>query len=357
MSTPTVPIQFVHRALRAATRTGVDVHELLRGTGVSPDLVANARSRVTVGQATRVARRLWRLTDDEMFGAGPHPVPRGTFRMVSLGVIHSPDLRTALQRICEFSAVLPGMPTISAAMGPEHTVVCVEHTGLRDPEHLVVDLMVGLVQRLSAWLVGQRVKPLKLELPYPSPEDPADYDRIFGARPTFGAARAALTFDSALLAAPVIRTEAEMLAWVRNSPGDLLARRDYGSTLADQVRRILEYPLVSSTPSARPVPWPTPEEVAARLNLSLQHLRRRLRAEGTSMSVIREEILRDAAVASLAAGREPVADLATRLGFSEPSAFRRAFRRWTGNPPGSYRPPRPSATIANHGPPGRTVRA
>ncbi|GAA5151084.1 AraC family transcriptional regulator [Pseudonocardia eucalypti] len=340
VSTSTVPIQFVHRALQAAVRAGVDVNELLRGTGVAPDLVVHARSRVTVGQAARVARRLWRLTDDEMFGAGPHPVPRGTFRMVALGVIHSPDLRTALQRTCEFSAVLPGLPTISASMGPERTVVCLDHTGLRDPEHLVVDLMVGVVQRFTAWLVGQRIKPLALELPYPSPEDPADYDRVFGARPRFDAERAALTFDSALLAAPVIRTEAEMLDWVRNSPGDLLARRDYGSSLADQVRRIMEYPLVSAGAPvpARPVPWPAPEEVAARLNLSLQHLRRRLRAEGTSMSVIREEILRDAAVAALASGREPVTDLAIRLGFSEPSAFRRAFRRWTGTPPGSYRP-------------------
>jgi AraC-like DNA-binding protein len=43
-------------------------------------------------------------------------------------------------------------------------------------------------------------------------------------------------------------------------------------------------------------------------------------------------------VAALREGRVPIEELAARLGFSEPSAFHRAFRRWTGGTPGSYRP-------------------
>ena len=80
------------------------------------------------------------------------------------------------------------------------------------------------------------------------------------------------------------------------------------------------------------------EDIAKRLNVSAQHLRRLLREEGTSFREIKEEILRDEAIASLVRGRETVEALSDRLGFSEPSAFRRAFRRWTGSPPGSYRP-------------------
>jgi AraC-like DNA-binding protein len=81
----------------------------------------------------------------------------------------------------------------------------------------------------------------------------------------------------------------------------------------------------------------TIDDVAKRLTVSAQHLRRLLRDEGTSFREIREEILRDEAISSLVRGGETVEELSDRLGFSEPSAFRRAFRRWTGNPPGSYR--------------------
>src|SRR5579875_2663979 len=100
--------------------------------------------------------------------------------------------------------------------------------------------------------------------------------------------------------------------------------------ISDQVRHLLERGLGGE--------WPSSEQVAAGLAVSLQHLRRRLREEGTSISQIREQILRDAAIASLAGGQEPVNELSARLGFSEPSAFRRAFRRWTGKPPSAYRP-------------------
>ncbi len=72
------------------------------------------------------------------------------------------------------------------------------------------------------------------------------------------------------------------------------------------------------------------------LSVSAPHLRRLLRQEGTSLGQLREEVLRDAAIAGLRRG-ESVDDLSARLGFSEPSAFRRAFKRWTGSTPRSFR--------------------
>jgi len=66
-------------------------------------------------------------------------------------------------------------------------------------------------------------------------------------------------------------------------------------------------------------------------------LRRQLASEGTSVRAIRDEVLRDAAVSALAHGDLPMAAIARHLGFSEASAFTRAFRRWTGSAPSDYR--------------------
>jgi AraC-like DNA-binding protein len=77
--------------------------------------------------------------------------------------------------------------------------------------------------------------------------------------------------------------------------------------------------------------------VARRLSISPQHVRRRLRDEGTSVGAIKGELLRDAAIAGLARG-VAVDELSSRLGFSEASAFRRAFKRWTGSTPAAYQP-------------------
>jgi AraC-like DNA-binding protein len=67
-------------------------------------------------------------------------------------------------------------------------------------------------------------------------------------------------------------------------------------------------------------------------------LQRTLRAEfGTSVREIRDATLRDEAIESLESEKESLTDLSCRLGFSEVSAFTRAFRRWTGSSPAQYR--------------------
>ena len=65
--------------------------------------------------------------------------------------------------------------------------------------------------------------------------------------------------------------------------------------------------------------------------------RRRLEAEGTTFQTIKDELRRDTAIHRLSHGSSSVTAIAAELGFQEPSAFRRAFKKWTGKTPGDYR--------------------
>jgi AraC-like DNA-binding protein len=76
--------------------------------------------------------------------------------------------------------------------------------------------------------------------------------------------------------------------------------------------------------------------VAKRLAVSERTLRRRLHEEGTSFSEVRQRELQRRAEAMLAERRLSQAEIAFCLGFSEMSAFNRAFRRWTGRSPGAW---------------------
>ena len=169
-----------------------------------------------------------------------------------------------------------------------------------------------------------------VDLPSAAPPHAAEYPLIYGVAPAFAAPRAAITFDSRYLRAPVVRGEDELFAFIRNAPNGLLFRQDYHPGTSSRVRKAIE-----RRGAAEAV---TGDDVANRLHVSAQHLRRLLRDEGTSFRHIKEAILRDEAIAALVGGRETIEELSDRLGFSEPSAFRRAFHRWTGSPPGSYRP-------------------
>lgn len=329
MPEPTVPREFVQRTLRLASRRGLEATPLLLAAGIPLDFGTNPSSRVTVEQLSRITREIWLVTDDELFGLGRHPIPRGTLRMVCLALVHAPDLRSALLRFRDFTAVLPGVPSITVEVDDHAARVGMDVSVLEDPEHLGTELFLAVVHRVLGWFIGRRLALLSIELPYPPPRRIDEYSAVFGRVPVFDAAGAGFSFAPALLDAPLIRSEQELLDWIRHAPNDLYATRDWGSTIADRARAVLEQGLRGT--------WPTSEEVATRLAFSLPHLRRLLREEGTSLSAIREDLLRDAAIASLALGEESTDALAARLGFSEASAFRRAFRRWTGSSPGAYR--------------------
>ncbi|MBO0840327.1 MAG: AraC family transcriptional regulator [Sciscionella sp.] len=328
----TVPIHFVQRLLRVADRRGLDLKPLLRKAGIPADIAEQPMARVTIEQAAVLTRGLYRITGDEMFGLGP-PLPLGTVEFMALAIIHAPDLRTILTRMAHATTtVVPGAPGLCVEFGDRVTVLRVDVSQLDDPEHLGVDVLIAFVHRFIGWLIGRRIPLLSLEFPYTEPPYATDYDRIYGRAPTFDPNAGdvvTLSLDSALLDAPIVRDEDDLLDFMRHQPIAWLGTRDYGSSTADRVRKVLERGLRGD--------WPTPEEIAARLTVSAQHLRRLLRAEHTSITAIRAEILRDEAIASLARGDEPVDALAVRLGFSEASALRRAFRRWTGSPLSAYR--------------------
>ncbi|KQY07275.1 hypothetical protein ASD37_14580 [Mycobacterium sp. Root135] len=328
MAARTVAIQLIRAAIAPASARGLDVDGVLREAGIPAGLIGEDAARVTEAQAARLIQVLWVVTGDEMVGLGAMAIPRGTFRMVTLGLIHTPDLRTALRRLIEFVGIGIGFEVTELA-GDAKTTRMVIAPGARTRASQVVGA-IGIVvgHRFASWLIGQAIPLTSVELPEPPPPH-ADYPPIFGVVPNFDAPAAAFTFDSGFLNAPVVRDEDELTEFLRNLPDALLFRQDYHPTVSSRVRRMVE---------RRHAPdLLTVEEIAKPLNVSAQHLRRLLRDEGTTFRGIKEDVMRDAAIAALASGRESTEELSDRLGFSEPSAFRRAFRRWTGSPPGAYR--------------------
>lgn len=326
MSGHTVAIAFVRSALESAQRYDLDIRSALNAAGIAPELIGHDGSRVTPEQASRLIRTLWDATDDELLGLGPKPLARGTFRMISLGLIHSPDLRTALDRFVEFSSIAMGFTACEMTADGTVTRLLLDPSAQMLTDQLLIDVLVAVSHRFAGWLVGQQISLSEVQLPFPAPVHSEEYRLIYGIAPTFDAPHAAISFDSKYLDSPVIRDEVELFAFIRSSPTDLFFRRDYQPTTASRVRKILER---SDRVSA--------EEMARRLAVSPQHLRRLLREDGTSFREIKEDILRDAAITSLVRGTETIDELSNRLGFSETSAFRRAFRRWTGSSPGAYR--------------------
>ena len=85
-----------------------------------------------------------------------------------------------------------------------------------------------------------------------------------------------------------------------------------------------------------PTDWPLLDKLAAELRLSTPTLRRKLRMEGLTYRAIKNELRRSLIMENLQTGRV-IGDVSAQAGFSEPSAFYRAFRKWTGDSPAAFR--------------------
>jgi AraC-like DNA-binding protein len=328
-----VAIHHVRASLRGAERHGVDISALLAKAGIPPRLLEIPLARVSPQQFARLTNEVWYALDDELQGLGPQPLKVGTFAMMGHAVVHCPDLRSALDRGSAFFRLFPGGPQFhleERADAHDEAWVVFDLTAFDDPDHYLAESSTAVAHRLAGWLIRRRINLTRVEFSYPTPGHVLEYDLLYGAPCTFQAPRTALVFDRSILDRPVLQDEAGLRAFLRRAPGDVLARLDYGSTAAAQVRRLLGQSL--------PDHMPHPQDVAARLAVSTQTLRRRLAAEGTSFQQIRDQLRRDVAVAALAAGTVSIEDLSGQLGFSEPSAFHRAFKRWTGSAPRSYQP-------------------
>lgn len=163
------------------------------------------------------------------------------------------------------------------------------------------------------------------------------YLRVFGRLPRFGARENLWSFPAAVLERPMARADAALSRFFEGYVEQLDARVAPRS-LGDSVRAAIADRLCDGEL--------TLAAVARGLKLSSRTLQRRLADEGTSLSGLVEAVRRERAFAYLAANL-PIGEVSYLLGFSEPRAFHRAFRRWTGETPQTWRAARTSPPAAS----------
>ncbi|MDB6144141.1 MAG: AraC family transcriptional regulator [Pseudomonas sp.] len=324
----TIASHFARAALGGALRHGVDCSDLLQQAGIQPELLSEPRARIAPEQFARLIQRVWQALDDEFMGFGSGPSKRGTFAMMCHALIHCRSLEKSLTRGLLFYSLFPDAPRFSLQHEGEWARLTLDDSALRDPDHFLSESLLVIWHRLSSWLIGQRIRLEQVTFSYERPEHGGEYDLLFPGPVVFGAGATSLVFHARYLAMPLLQDERTLKHFLERSPADLLARPDDGDSLSNQLRRLL------SRDCNR---WPDLEQVAEHLHISPQTLRRHLREEGTSFQGLKDQLRRDMAIYHLGHAELSLQQIAEQLGFSEPSAFHRAFKKWTGLTPGAYR--------------------
>ena len=151
---------------------------------------------------------------------------------------------------------------------------------------------------------------------------------MFGPSIEYGTSDNRLCFDGEVLNRPLITANPELARINDQTVMDYLARFDRGSITMQVRARIIEQ---------LPDGMPKQENIADTLHVSVRSLQRRLKEEETSFKDLLEDTCQSLAQQYLRESRRSIGEITYLLGFSEPSNFTRAFKRWTGKTPAEFR--------------------
>ncbi len=334
MSGPEVAAAIGRMIVHAAERVGVDPEQLQSRCGFRLDPDEDPDRRIGL----HVESALWEcaaaLAGDDAFGVHTalNPIP-GTFDVLDYAIRTAPTLRASIQRFARYNRIVHDVAVVR--LFERDGQGRIEHSlgGVVQSRHAAEYTLTSIVA-VGAQLCGVPIQALSVEFHHASPDAAVvdEHTRVFGVTPTYGADVNAVVLDAGALDREVLGADATLSRIIeRHADALLAARPELGESLARRVRRLLATSLAEDAAQARL------GAVAARLRMSERSLQRRLSAEGLSFDALLEDVRRELALQYLQDRDVAIAEVAFLLGYSEPSAFHRAFKRWTGSTPAQVR--------------------
>jgi AraC-like DNA-binding protein len=182
--------------------------------------------------------------------------------------------------------------------------------------------------RMMRTLTGKEIDPLAVTFTYPEPDSVEDYQRIFRCPITFGHEENAFIIPLSFVEIPIRYANPDMVDYFEEYAQEILSVIENKYTYTREVTRILLENLDRESL--------TINQVASELALSVRTLQNRLKEEGAVFSDLLTGIRQRLAKKYL---REnyTVEEITYLLGYSDPSVFRKAFKKWAGITPGEYR--------------------
>jgi AraC-like DNA-binding protein len=267
--------------------------------------------------------------DDEFFGQDSRRMKTGSFAMICRSVLNSKTLGSAIDRSLRFYALI--LDDIYGKLnrdGAEASITL--HEGAAGPQRVFAhEVLLMLLHGVACWLVGRRIPIKRAQFSYDEPAHSGEYRLMYSTSIAFRAPHTAIIFDAAYLDLPIVQNERTVKEFLRNAPENILLKYKNGSSLGARIRRRLRQSLPGDLPEF--------EALAEEMNMTPATLRRRLHEEGTFYQSIKDQLRRDLAIGYLSHSKRSAMDIGLELGFSERSAFHRAFKKWTGASPGEFR--------------------
>ena len=324
-----VSMAFVRGMVVGLQRQGKPVGPYLEEAGIDVALLDETSARVTGEQYVTLFRLLVNRMEDDGLGFYSRALRPGSFRLIVQSALGAPTLEVGMRRIARtFSLLQDDVALVPVREGPlAGWLLKFSGDALQQPQFMH-EMLLRIYWLLLGWLIARRLPAVRFDLAFEAPPYAGSYRNVLPAPIHFGQPHSAFWIDAKALDEPVRRDMKALQAFMTDVQWNIVLPRRKDDDLVARVRLLLQ--------AAGPT-WPGLAETADAMHMSASTLQRHLAAEGTTFQALKDDLRRDLAISRLIASPVPLAQLASELGFSDSAAFQRAFKSWTGSPPGAYR--------------------
>jgi AraC-like DNA-binding protein len=328
----TVGVSLVRAIVHEIDRTGGGAREILAEARIEETLLDQPYARLDTETYAELQRLALERTGNPALGLtmGRH-ASLASFGLVGHMATHCRTLRDAFHLWMRYYELAASVQPPRLVEEGDRGHLVYEFLRSSDPRCQRLRAEFGMTCLLVAVraLAGAELYPDEVWFEHEEPPYAEEYRRIFGDHVAFERPHTGFTFPRALLDTRLVHHDENVLRILQEQADRVLAElRDQGG-VAGKVRRALV--------SGFPDDGFTVEAVARRVGMSARGLRRKLQQDGHTFQEILREAMGELSCRLLADPKTTIHEVAYRLGFSEPSAFHRAFKRWTGMTPREWR--------------------
>jgi AraC-like DNA-binding protein len=327
----TIGSHYIRTALGGARIRGLDTRALLRHARIPEKPVADVNARFHVDLVARLYDSIGKELNDELMGFAERPIKAGTFALMADYVSRAKTLEELLLLGIRFYNQITDELQISLDYEDEHVYFTTEFRRPElDFEHFMIEYWHVSWHRFASWYIGRPIKLVGAYINY-TPLDPEEFAFLFRCPTYLKSKYNRLVFHRDYLKLPLLKNQRELQVFLKRAPIDLLTIPGEDTSLTARINQMLQ-PRENTI-----LVLPNSDEVAQRLGISEQTLRRKLSAEGISYQQIKDNLRSDLANKLLANRSLTIGEVAKQLNFSEPRAFTRAFKQWSGMTPREFR--------------------
>jgi AraC-like DNA-binding protein len=322
----------IRTIFQTATSFGAAFDTLCQMSGINPEEIGDSENMVEWEKAALIWVPLLKLSGDPLIGLhigmGVDKLLHG---MVGFLIQSCKDVDQALQMLCRYGHMTSPMVEYSYTVNDvaileiaQNKMWLMKHP---EPARHANDFLFAAIINTFHTLSGKHIAPLRIELAYEMREI-SEYRKFFGCEVLFNKDANRIVVSKDAISTPILTSDQSMFQLFNSIVADKLALLESNSTVTN-LKQVLFMQFKGRIP--------TIEEAASAMNTTPRNLQRKLQQEQTTFRDIAGQIRKEIAFQLMQNPAIKISEVSDILGYSDLTAFRKAFKSWTNSTPRAIR--------------------